>query len=46
MREFAGRTHQDGVPELARDYAPATMDLAAMARRPFTRVGIEAKAIL
>ena len=26
MREFAGRTHQDGVPELARDYQPATMD--------------------
>lgn len=30
MREFASRTHQDGVPDLARDYAPAAMDLAAM----------------
>jgi DMSO/TMAO reductase YedYZ molybdopterin-dependent catalytic subunit len=30
MREFAGRTHQQGVPELARDYAPATVDFAAM----------------
>lgn len=29
MIEFAGRTHQDGVPELARDYAPAVVDLAA-----------------
>lgn len=30
MQEFASRTHQDGVPELARDYAPADMHLAAM----------------
>jgi DMSO/TMAO reductase YedYZ molybdopterin-dependent catalytic subunit len=30
MREFAARTHQDGVPELARDFRPATMDQAAM----------------
>ncbi|MGH9314589.1 MAG: molybdopterin-dependent oxidoreductase, partial [Vicinamibacterales bacterium] len=30
MREFAARTHQDGVPKLARAFAPATMDLAAM----------------
>ena len=30
MREFASRTHQDGTPELARDYRPAEIDLAAM----------------
>ena len=30
MREFAGRTHQQDTPSLARDFAPATMDLAAM----------------
>jgi DMSO/TMAO reductase YedYZ molybdopterin-dependent catalytic subunit len=30
MREFASRTHQDGQPELARDYQPATLDFAAM----------------
>jgi DMSO/TMAO reductase YedYZ molybdopterin-dependent catalytic subunit len=30
MREFASRTHQDGVPELARDFRPAAIDLAAM----------------
>ena len=30
MKEFASRTHQDGVPELARDYQPASMDQAAM----------------
>ena len=30
MREFAGRTHQDGEPRLARDYEPATIDLSAM----------------
>jgi DMSO/TMAO reductase YedYZ molybdopterin-dependent catalytic subunit len=29
MKEFAARTHQDGVPALAKDYAPASMDLAA-----------------
>ena len=30
MREFAQRTHQVGVPELASDYLPATLDQAAM----------------
>ena len=30
MEEFAGRTHQEGVPRLARDFKPASMDLAAM----------------
>lgn len=30
MQEFARRTHQDGVPALARDYAPADMQQAAM----------------
>lgn len=30
MREFAGRTHQDGRPELARDYQPPAIDTAAM----------------
>ena len=30
MMEFAGRTHQDGVPRLARDYRPASQDQAAM----------------
>jgi DMSO/TMAO reductase YedYZ molybdopterin-dependent catalytic subunit len=30
MREFAARTHQDGVPALARDYQPPAIDLAAM----------------
>ncbi|MEJ7728411.1 MAG: molybdopterin-dependent oxidoreductase [Polyangiaceae bacterium] len=30
MKEFASRTHQDGVPELARSYRPAEIDLAAM----------------
>lgn len=30
MQEFATRTHQDGVPQLARAFKPATMDLAAM----------------
>jgi DMSO/TMAO reductase YedYZ molybdopterin-dependent catalytic subunit len=30
MQEFASRTHQDGVPGLARDYKPATVDQAAM----------------
>lgn len=38
MKEFAGRTHQEGVPALARDYAPAAIDLAAMAVR-VERVG-------
>lgn len=30
MQEFASRTHQDGVPALARDYKPATIEQAAM----------------
>lgn len=30
MREFAGRTHQDGTPKLARDFLSASMDQAAM----------------
>jgi DMSO/TMAO reductase YedYZ molybdopterin-dependent catalytic subunit len=30
MEEFARRTHQQGVPELARDYRPATVDQSAM----------------
>ena len=29
MREFAGRTHQDGVPSLAREYQAPAIDLAA-----------------
>lgn len=29
MAEFAGRTHQDGRPMLARDYEPPVIDLAA-----------------
>lgn len=30
MQEFAGRTHQTGVPVLAKDYRPAIIDQAAM----------------
>lgn len=30
MQEFAARTLQDGIPELARDFQPATIDHAAM----------------
>jgi len=30
MTEFAQRTHQNGRPSLAKDFAPATIDLAAM----------------
>lgn len=30
MKEFASRTHQDGMPNLAKDFKPAAMDLAAM----------------
>lgn len=30
MQEFASRTHQQGVPKLAKDYKPASMDQAAM----------------
>jgi DMSO/TMAO reductase YedYZ molybdopterin-dependent catalytic subunit len=33
MLEFAARTHQEGVPELARDYLPAALEQAAMALR-------------
>src|SRR5262249_31186062 len=30
MREFAARTHQRGIPDLASDYVPAVIDTAAM----------------
>ncbi|MGH7820419.1 MAG: molybdopterin-dependent oxidoreductase, partial [Candidatus Binatia bacterium] len=30
MKEFASRTHQEGIPERARDYRPAEVDTAAM----------------
>jgi hypothetical protein len=30
MREYAGRTHQSGAPELARDYVSASIDTAAV----------------
>jgi DMSO/TMAO reductase YedYZ molybdopterin-dependent catalytic subunit len=30
MREFASRTHQHGIPALARDFHPAVIDTAAM----------------
>lgn len=30
MQEFAARTHQQGVPRLAKDYRPASIDQAAM----------------
>jgi DMSO/TMAO reductase YedYZ molybdopterin-dependent catalytic subunit len=30
MQEYAGRTHQHGLPALARDFQPATIDPAAM----------------
>jgi DMSO/TMAO reductase YedYZ molybdopterin-dependent catalytic subunit len=30
MREYAGRTHQQGIPKLARDYQPACIDQSAM----------------
>jgi len=30
MKEYAARTHQNGLPELARDFQPATVDPAAM----------------
>jgi DMSO/TMAO reductase YedYZ molybdopterin-dependent catalytic subunit len=33
MLEFAARTHQEGEPALARDYAPATLELAATVSR-------------
>jgi DMSO/TMAO reductase YedYZ molybdopterin-dependent catalytic subunit len=33
MREFSSRTHQSGVPALARDYEPPFIDLAATAVR-------------
>ena len=42
MMEFASRTHQVGVPTLARDYRPATIDRAAMPIRVEKwRVGAE-----
>jgi DMSO/TMAO reductase YedYZ molybdopterin-dependent catalytic subunit len=33
MQEYASRTHQSGVPALAKDYVAATMDQAAMVTR-------------
>jgi DMSO/TMAO reductase YedYZ molybdopterin-dependent catalytic subunit len=30
MREYAGRTHQTGIPDRARDFRPAVIDQAAM----------------
>jgi hypothetical protein len=30
MQEFAGRTHQEETPHLAKDYTPATIDTAAI----------------
>lgn len=30
MREFASRTHQNGIPALAREFVPAAIDTAAM----------------
>jgi hypothetical protein len=30
MQEFSARTHQQGIPKLAKDYRPATIDQAAM----------------
>src|ERR1700730_5119470 len=33
MQEFAARTNQQGVPKLARDYKPATIEQAAMPTR-------------
>ncbi len=33
MQEFASRTHQKGVPALARDFAPATIEACAMVTR-------------
>lgn len=33
MQEFASRTHQDGVPALARDYAPAEIGVSALVVR-------------
>ncbi|MEZ4241810.1 MAG: molybdopterin-dependent oxidoreductase [Myxococcota bacterium] len=33
MKEFAARTHQDGAPDLARDYAPAEAECSAVAVR-------------
>ncbi|MEZ4217397.1 MAG: amidohydrolase family protein [Myxococcota bacterium] len=44
--DAAGRTLLPGLIDAHVHAAITTMDLAAMARRPFTRVGIEAKAIL
>jgi len=33
MQEFASRTHQSGIPALARDFVPAVIDTAAMPTR-------------
>ena len=44
MQEFASRTHQDGVPALARDYKPATVDQAAMPVR-IERWGVAGKIV-
>lgn len=33
MQEYAARTHQSGVPALAKDFVPATMDQSAMLTR-------------
>lgn len=41
MKEFAGRTHQRGIPEKAADYLPAVIDLAAMPVRVEKREGNE-----
>lgn len=30
MQEFAGRTHQDGIPQLASEFKPASIDQSAM----------------
>jgi DMSO/TMAO reductase YedYZ molybdopterin-dependent catalytic subunit len=38
MREYAGRTHQAGVPQLAREYRPARMGLSAMPIRLEKRI--------
>lgn len=44
MREYASRTHQRGVPELARDYAPPVVEAAALpttVEQWRTREGVE-----
>jgi DMSO/TMAO reductase YedYZ molybdopterin-dependent catalytic subunit len=42
MQEFANRTHQRGIPRLARAYQPATIDLAALPVR-VEQVKVEGK---